>query len=358
LSHEERTCDPLDFKAAEESANEQLLQEMRLNHEYDASQLGILEELVGNLDQWGYLREPTSAIASRLMVSEKMVENIRCDLRNLNDEGIGSRNFSEFLRLQLSQKVAENAGESYRQCFREVLKAGNLENFMHYMRRLAKVLSGEMFQFLTRALTENRLRSHPRSGESKGFQYSGSPDLLVRLVDGDAVEITVPEDTFHGEGEFLRHLQIALSMRRETLRKIGEYIFQCQKSFLTQGISALRPLTQLQISREVGLAPSSISRALSEKYVKTPHGIFPLKNFAVGDLRKSKMYIAHFIDLLLRNIPDAYLFSNQQLADHIQKSFRQKFSRKSIAHSRAHVIPHFALRALTNGSLSSKKEPM
>lgn len=71
----------------------------------------------------------------------------------------------------------------------------------------------------------------------------------------------------------------ALEQRRSTLRRIVEAVVRAQVGFFEQGFEALVPLRQEDVSEELSLHASTVSRAVQEKYVKTSHGVFPLKAF-------------------------------------------------------------------------------
>ncbi|MGB9612907.1 MAG: RNA polymerase sigma-54 factor, partial [Candidatus Margulisiibacteriota bacterium] len=67
------------------------------------------------------------------------------------------------------------------------------------------------------------------------------------------------------------------SKRSETLEKIVRKIIDSQDEFLKKGPLWLRPLSQKSLAEEFGLHPSTISRAVAEKYIQTPQGLYPLK---------------------------------------------------------------------------------
>ena len=71
----------------------------------------------------------------------------------------------------------------------------------------------------------------------------------------------------------------SLEMRKNTLQRLGEWILQQQRDFFTFGALALAPLTLKTTAQELGLAESTISRAINQKYLICPQGIFPLRYF-------------------------------------------------------------------------------
>src|SRR3546814_7512272 len=70
-----------------------------------------------------------------------------------------------------------------------------------------------------------------------------------------------------------------LAQRGETLLKVVQCLVRQQLGFLEFGPQALRPLTLREVAAEVGLHESTMSRAISRKYVRTPRGTIPLRAF-------------------------------------------------------------------------------
>ena len=71
----------------------------------------------------------------------------------------------------------------------------------------------------------------------------------------------------------------SIEQRQQTIEKVSRSILDFQKGFFENGISKLRPLTMTQVADEVGIHETTVSRAIAGKYIKTPHGVFPLKYF-------------------------------------------------------------------------------
>ncbi len=74
----------------------------------------------------------------------------------------------------------------------------------------------------------------------------------------------------------------AIQQRRNTLMKVTRAIVEHQKAFLDQGPDHIKPLKMQQIADQVGVHVTTVSRAVDDKWVQTPRGMFPLKRFFVG----------------------------------------------------------------------------
>ena len=74
----------------------------------------------------------------------------------------------------------------------------------------------------------------------------------------------------------------SIEQRRSTLTKVARAIVDYQKQFLDKGPEAIEPLKMQQIADKVGVHVTTVSRAVDEKWIQTPRGIFPLKRFFCG----------------------------------------------------------------------------
>jgi RNA polymerase sigma-54 factor len=70
-----------------------------------------------------------------------------------------------------------------------------------------------------------------------------------------------------------------MSLRQETIQAIAERIIARQKPFLENGPRHLRPMTMAEIAEDLGIHPTTVSRAIAGKYALTPHGLMELRKF-------------------------------------------------------------------------------
>ena len=99
--------------------------------------------------------------------------------------------------------------------------------------------------------------------------------LKLRRQAKDPKDIRFFKDNFE-EAKFIIS---GLSRRYETLLNLGQFIFKRQENFLLSGKNALIPLTLKECALALGVHESTVSRAISQKYILTPLGTFPLKSF-------------------------------------------------------------------------------
>ncbi len=80
----------------------------------------------------------------------------------------------------------------------------------------------------------------------------------------------------------------SLAQRGSTIARVTEAIFEIQTDFLTEGVKSIKPLTLKTIAEQVGVHESTVSRVTSNKYVQTPHGMYPLRFFFSNKLKTTQ----------------------------------------------------------------------
>src|SRR5260370_7397629 len=76
-----------------------------------------------------------------------------------------------------------------------------------------------------------------------------------------------------------------IEQRRQTILKVCQAIIGRQREFLDHGIDLLKPMMIKEVAEEIGVHPSTVSRAVSSKYVHTPQGVFELRYFSSESLQ-------------------------------------------------------------------------
>src|SRR5690606_35850642 len=76
-----------------------------------------------------------------------------------------------------------------------------------------------------------------------------------------------------------RFLINSIEQRQQTIERITREVIKVQEEFFHEGVSKLRPLTMTQIADTVGVHETTVSRAIANKYIRTPHGVFDFKFF-------------------------------------------------------------------------------
>ncbi|MFN8546535.1 MAG: RNA polymerase factor sigma-54 [Candidatus Eisenbacteria bacterium] len=271
--------------------------------------------LLQNLDEHGYLPyEETELFQSLVETCEldpekdraffdEALENLRYQLE---PPGIGARDQSHSFLIQLERmKKGESlAARLVREGALASIKPRNLA-------RVAKDL-GVREDELHSALEDlNRLYRHPLSLLDLSSEPTRFPDLVAEKVDGQWVvslshplrgryrfrdtpvprKSTLVRESQNGDdpAEVLsrlrqmrsdaRMLVNATEYRDRTLEEIGRQLVREQVEFLEKGHEALKPLLQKELANKLTMNEATMSRILKEKYIQTPRGVFPLKDF-------------------------------------------------------------------------------
>lgn len=263
--------------------------------------------IITNIDEDGYLRisldELTSAGEEPL--SPAALAAALPMVQRLDPPGVGARDLRECLLIQLDAEAA--AGRDVALEKRLVSEFVREIELNHIPQIAAK--TGRSVEDVKAAL-ENLSRLDPRPGRTVGRHSVPYvlPDATVELDENGNVVVTMREGdlpqlkvsrmyrkmaqsraTEDKVREFIRNnlrsahwLMGAIAQRRNTVRRVIQEVFDAQKEFLERGLQALRPLPMSDIAGKVGVHVATVSRAVSGKYVRTPHGVFPLRSFFSG----------------------------------------------------------------------------
>ncbi len=270
----------------------------------DDLDLCLGEEIVGSINEDGYLVSDLDEVAEKFKVSRDKVAEILTVVQSLEPTGVGARSLKECLLLQLGEQGEKN------QLVKTVIQ-DHLEEIMDRRNwgKLARKLGCKSWE-LQGALEEIRMLD-PRPG--RNFSSSRPsyivPELIVR-EEGNTLEITsnvlfYPRLTLSPSyqellkdpeaGPFLRKklssarwLIRCLEKRQDTLEKIVKFLIEYQDSFFRKGLYYLRPLSLKTVAKELCFHESTVSRAIKGKYIDTPRGVIPLKSLVPSGLRQEK----------------------------------------------------------------------
>jgi len=111
----------------------------------------------------------------------------------------------------------------------------------------------------------------------------------------------------------------------QTIERITREIIKVQEAFFEHGVSQLKPLTMTQIADAVGVHETTVSRAIANKFIKTPHGVFAMKFFftpgyqADSGASVSNKSVKEMINDLVAGEDSAKPFSDQEIVAKLQE---------------------------------------
>ncbi len=284
------------------SLREHLLWELNMSP-LDARDKKIVGLLIDALDENAYLSQPLEEIAEllppELDITLDDLETALVQLQHLDAPGIGARNLSECLALQLQATPGDVAG-------RDLALA--------IVTRHLDLLAARDFNKLKKALhcDDDALRCaqdlivhlQPKPGiafEQRAADYV-VPDVLVERHGGiwrarlnpeamprlrvNQVYANILQQRGDGNAQgMVTQLQEArwfiknLQQRFETILRVAQAIVERQRQFFEHGDIAMRPLVLREIAEQLDLHESTISRVTTQKFMHTPRGIYEFKYF-------------------------------------------------------------------------------
>lgn len=307
----------------------------------DAQERMIAHVIIDSLEDDGYFRASIEEIINNVddesVSFDDIIKVLECVVQELEPSGIGARDLTECLLLQISDD--DSSAMLVRQMLlyhAELLTDdAGLMDAMH-----CDVATLDAARALLR-----RLDPFPGHGLRGQENIYVQPEIIFRMVD-QQIEIEVPRSGWRGlklsaqwagkkwtgkDREFMdsanqeaKWLLHALGQRSETLMKVALCLAEKQKLFLEHGILGLKPLTLQDVAEEVGLHESTISRVTNGKYAQTPLGLIELRRFFSAGLptRGGGMISVHRVQqrvkTLIESEPLGRPVSDQAISERLQ----------------------------------------
>ncbi|WP_297445306.1 RNA polymerase factor sigma-54 [Desulfurobacterium sp.] len=278
--------DPLTIKASPVSLRDRLLKQAHL--EFEKDEFEIARFIIDNLDRKGFLAIPVEEVARSLSVPVDKVESVRKKVMHFDPVGCGAVSLVECLKVQ-----AEELGVADK-FIRAIEDMETLRKNRKRFLEKTGLTEEELDEFL------NILKHLDPQPGMEAETVRITPDLIVYL-EGDKPIVKILKTktfSFRVNSSYLRsadteklkryltekyqralNLKKAIEQRNATLKAIGEAVFFHQIDFLKRGESAIRPLSYREIAEKLSIHESTISRAVKDKFVETPFGVYPFKVF-------------------------------------------------------------------------------
>jgi RNA polymerase sigma-54 factor len=294
--------------ARPETLNDYLLHQLG-EMEVDADVARMARRIISSLDaaNGGYLQValedllPPNATPEDLELAEQALRLIQ----QLDPPGIAARNLRECLLLQLTDEMP----------YHDEVKAlvlNHLEDLRDNRLPLIQRKTGYSLETIQAAWSQLRkLNPKPGAVFAETVAPSVVPDVIVEQAADGSYQVVVDDqrtprlfisDYYRKrlmsgqatpeEKEFIKRkvnaaqwLIDSIQQRRGTVTKVSQAIVDYQRRFLDDGPEHIEPLKMQQIADQVGVHVTTVSRAVDDKWIQTPRGIFPLKRFFVGGTR-------------------------------------------------------------------------
>ena len=256
------------------------------------------EIIVGNIDDNGFLQSTPEEMSLTSGIPKEDFEKMLALVQSFYPPGVGARDLRECLLIQLQRDGKQNSLEY--KILSEHMEDLGKRRFPEIARRMG--IGVEQVQ----KGANNIARLNPRPGQafSAAPQNYVLPDVTVEKVNGDYQIILNNEQIPHlrisntykdiiaqdnngsevkdyvrdkiRSGKFLIR---SIHQRQQTISNIAHQIVSRQRDFFEHGTSQLKPMTMGEIAEAVGVHETTVSRAVSGKYMATPQGVFEMKYF-------------------------------------------------------------------------------
>ncbi len=255
--------------------------------------------VIGNLDENGYVSAPVEEIGETGdHTVEEVLEGLRI-VQTLDPAGVGARDLRECLLLQLESRNGKG-GVAWQIVFNHLKLVETRQ-----MKELAKVLGRPMEHIQIAVDVIKHLDPRPalrysgpgaRQIEPDVYISKDGDDYLIQLNDDEIPQLRLnaqykrmldreqepsKEVRNYVKERYASAIQLMknIEQRKHTILRVCQSIVRRQLEFLEHGIDQLKPMMIKEVAEEIGVHPSTVSRAVASKYAHTPQGVFELRYF-------------------------------------------------------------------------------
>lgn len=298
----EQEYDPItQYSDTHVSLERHLMEQIMTLPEITSKEIKIFKFLIGDLNRHGFL-EIEPAIAAKIMsVSLKEMENSISVLQSFDPVGVGARNIKESLLIQMRAQTDYNQ-------LAYVMVEKHLEDIAaKKFQKIVKTYDVTLQEVQEATDYIKTLNPRPCSKFSHEMTQYIVPDVIVERANGEYIiivndsimpqldinpvyknnEIDSDDDYVKKKLQDATILMNGMEQRKYTLYKVTQVIVKMQEDFFKYGGTKLKPMTLKDVSKQLGFHESTISRATSNKYIQTPHGLFHIKNLFTTGIRKN-----------------------------------------------------------------------
>ncbi len=256
------------------------------------------QSIIGNLNEDGYLTATLEEITQSGSHQPKDVEEALALIQTFDPLGVAARDVRECLLIQLrtlepdnnlaQQIVSDHLKQLQNKQYREIARildrpVQQVERCVELIRKLDPRPGQRYNNTEPRLIEPDVTFVRTSDGYRVDLNEEGLPQLRIshhyrRMLNEGGTERDVRnyvKERFTSAMQLIKNIE----QRKQTIVRVCEAIIRRQKDFLDKGIDELRPMMIKEVAEEVGVHPSTVSRAVSNKYAHTPQGVYELRFF-------------------------------------------------------------------------------
>ena len=301
---DERRQHMFDSLTTSTSLQEELRDQVRLS-DLDESLYETADLLIGNIDESGFLKASINELIFSTNAAKETIEEVIELIQSFDPPGVAARDLRECLMLQL-ERISKQHSLEYRildRCF-ELLGKRKFPD-------IARELGCNLEQVVQATKRISHLNPRPGGAYRAEGEHYVTPEVFITRTDEGEYVVNINNDhipririsntykdllSVASSGadlkEYIREkirsgkfLIKSIDQRQQTITKIAHEILRRQKDFFDHGITHLKPMTMMQVAEVVGVHETTVSRAVSGKYLECPQGLFELKFFFTSGIQ-------------------------------------------------------------------------
>jgi RNA polymerase sigma-54 factor len=341
---------------------------------FDQNERLVVEWIIENIDDNGYLAYPISEISNSSGFSPESLEEVLKKVQRFDPSGVGARDLRECILIQYEALGKKDP-------LLEKILASYFELFHH--NNIKGIVKATGYSVDTVKKVFEKIKGFdPKPGRNYSDEYTSyiMPDVYI-IKKEDGFEILLNDDDLpelrlnryymelcrdkktagdtrkyiknklHQAEWFIKSIQ----QRQRTLYLVAESLLKFQREFFEQGLRSLKPLILKDVAQDIGVHESTVSRITTNKYMSTPHGLYELKFFfptgidKEGDSPLSTNVVMDFISEIVKNEDKKNPLTDSGIVNHLKTQQNIKIARRTVAKYREALnIPSSRDRAEQN----------
>ncbi|MBF0224849.1 MAG: RNA polymerase factor sigma-54 [Desulfobacterales bacterium] len=346
------------FIAKKESLQDHLLWQLSMADLPEQEEI-IGSGIIGNIDKDGYLDANIEEISKLCNADQKNVEKVLSLIQTFDPIGVGARNLTECLLIQIKYLNLDNP------IIKDIIQnhIKHLENKNY--NAIAKSLKSKVEDVIVAVKIIRGLEPKPGRTFSDYEPHYINPDIYVYNIEekfiivlndsgmpklrvSDYLKNVIKNGNNKVNENAKEYIQEKLSsaswlirsieQRKKTIYKVMESIVKFQKNFFEKGIDYLNPMILKDVAQDINMHESTISRVTSNKYVYTPQGIFELKFFFNSSINRSSggdalssMSVQEKIKKIIEGEQPNRPYSDEKIAAILNQEEKIEIARRTVA---------------------------
>lgn len=314
----------------------------------------VVRFLILNINEVGYLDVNEDDIQAHLNIERELMQHARRILHGLEPCGIGARNLADCLLIQakreyphddlLHKVIADYLQDLADKRWEKIAKAlavslHDIQGVFHAIQELnprpALAFDTAKSDYIVPDITidydlDNEFSIQLHEHYIPNIYFNN--DYVAQLKQSNELSQYIQQ-----QYKQFNWLQTSIEQRRNTILKIMKVLITYQREFLVKGARFLKPLTLKEVAVEIDMHESTVSRAIANKIIQTPLGIFELRQFfstkltSTNEKETSQAEAKEMIKSVIEQEDKYKPLSDQKISEYLKSEYNIVLSRRTVA---------------------------